>query len=174
VTYRPGLVGLLGVAACRLGGPSANPNEYVTFPSDAEVDAGSQGVADPGGDGGVMSARDDATTGGSPDATDDGGGCGPKIAVCDPVRNTGCNPLQQCDVDTSQKTTPTGLCVFNSGSEAAAACSSSIFTESCPAQSTCVNGGCRVVCFCDPDCPATQCCSDTSGPAGFTLCQACP
>ena len=182
-------LGFVALAACRFGGPSGNPSEYVTYPSDAE----SSDAQDPGSSGGgggsddaTVVARPDATGGGVPggdDASfgdegsfgdDAAGGCGATIAVCDPVHDTGCNPLQQCDVDTTQKATPTGVCVFNSGVDGSASCTTSIFTESCPPHSTCVNGDCRAVCFCKADCPVGQCCSDTSGPTGFTLCQPCP
>jgi hypothetical protein len=187
----------VALAACRFGGPSGNPSEYVTYPSDAES-SDAQGPGSSGGGGGgsgsgsggsddaTVRTTDDATGGGistgddtSPGdgasfSDDAAGGCSPMVAICNPVHNSGCNPLQQCDVDTTQKTTPTGVCVFNSGSEGSASCTTSIFTESCPPQSTCVNGNCRSLCFCKSDCPAGQCCSDTSGPTGFTLCQPCP
>ncbi len=181
---------MLALAACRFGGPSADPDAYLASPP---PDGGSKAVlADDGTDDATIATidapavappvGDDASTDvASPlmhPTTDDdagsAGGCAPTVAVCNPVRNTGCNPLQQCDVDTTQKTTPTGVCVFNSGSEAGGACATSIFSESCPAQSTCVNGACRALCFCDADCPTGSCCTDTSGPAGFTLCEKCP
>jgi hypothetical protein len=104
------------------------------------------------------------------------GGCGRMVPICDPVHNTGCNPLQQCDVDPNQPTTPTGLCLFGPSPEAGAGagtCLASLFTESCPARSTCVAGACRAVCFCDSDCPSSQCCS-ARGPVGFNLCEPCP
>jgi hypothetical protein len=101
------------------------------------------------------------------------GGCSSTAAVCDPVHNTGCNPFQQCDVDPSQASTPTGLCLFGGGTDAGT-CLATIFTESCPAKSTCVDGGCRTLCFCNGDCPVGECCSDRSGPPGFTMCGGCP
>jgi hypothetical protein len=186
VRLRANLLALLALAACRFGGPSADPDAYVASPA---PDSGSKAApADDGTDDATI-ATIDAPVGAPPlgdDAstdvaslplTDDdagsAGGCAPMVAICNPVHDTGCNPLQQCDVDTSQKT-PTGICVFNSGSEGGAPCMMTIFTESCPAQSTCVNGACRALCFCDTDCPTGSCCTDTSGPAGFTLCEKCP
>lgn len=191
---RRGAIVLVGLGACRFGGPSANPYAYVSFPEEGGVDASS---ADDGGGSGAPPS--DATTGppGSDGARSDdgasgddasgedaggdassgaaeGGSCAATVAVCNPVHNTGCNPLQQCDVDVSQTTTPTGLCVFNGGASDTGPCSSSIVSESCPPQFTCVGSGCRELCFCDADCPAGQCCSDTSGPQGFTLCRPCP
>jgi hypothetical protein len=156
---------------------------YVVFPdSDAGTDA-----ASPGDDGSLPAPVDDATTvppmadapgddvglddAASGEAPD--GSCSGTVAVCDPVHDTGCNPLQQCDVDPSQTTTPTGLCVFAAAPEGGP-CTSTVFTESCPARSTCFGGSCRELCFCDADCPAGRCCSDTSGPPGFLLCGSCP
>jgi hypothetical protein len=190
VTARFTLLGCLALAACRFGGPSGDPEAYVAFPVDGGEDASagaSSGGAqatddDSGGSNSEASAGDD--TNGDDAAGDDavagddaaGGTCGRTIPVCDPVHNTGCNPFQQCDVDPSQMTTPTGLCLFYSGSDASApgACMTTLITETCPAKSTCVSGACRALCFCDSDCPASQCCSDTSGPPGFRLCRACP
>jgi hypothetical protein len=172
-----------GLTACRFGGPSTNPYDYMTYP-DAAMDATSTSLPPPsaGDDGPPGSPAGDAS-GGDLDAGDLDAGdlddgdldtlCSPAVmvAVCDPVHNTGCNPLQQCDVDPSQMTMPTGLCVFGGGTEGGA-CTMSIFTESCPPKSTCVDGGCRPLCFCNADCPG-QCCSDNSGPPGFTMCGPC-
>jgi hypothetical protein len=108
------------------------------------------------------------------DGVVEGGACVAAVAVCDPVHNTGCNPLQQCDVDTLQTLTPTGLCVFNSGSEGGGACTMTFVSESCAPKQTCASGVCRALCFCNADCPIGQCCSDASGPRGFTLCGTCP
>lgn len=138
---------LFGVAACRIGGPSANPDQYVTFPPGDAGAQDEQGIEPGAGDDATVGSAGDATAGpngddASPLDTDDGGGgddasgddgsCGPTVAICNPVRNTGCNPLQQCDVDTSQKTMPTGICVFNSGTDAGGPCSASFVSESCP------------------------------------------
>jgi len=174
---------LAALSACQFGGPSTSPNQYVSFPDAADDES----VELPGDDVTVVapaegspgppvadSSVDDAFENPStPDAADpDSGGCNPTVAVCDPVHNTGCNPLQQCDVDPSQAMTPTGLCVFNGPAEAAV-CTSSLVSESCAPGMTCVSGACRSLCFCDSDCPGSQCCTDTSGPAGFLLCQSC-
>jgi hypothetical protein len=169
------------VAACRFGGPSAKPEEYVSL-IDAAAEAGrflpgddagssspiGEGSAPPDdvgmpGDGGVF---DDAI------ATEEAA-CSVSVAVCDPVHNTGCNPLQQCDINPLQMSAPTGQCVFG-GAADAGFCTVSIVNESCAPKSTCVDGGCRQLCSCNADCPAGQCCSDRSGPAGFSLCRTCP
>ncbi len=172
------MLGFFGLAACRIGGPSANPDQYVAYP-DAMSD-GSGG--EPSGDDATMVAPpDDATVGPSGDDAgsfgDDGGegdgGCALTVAVCDPIHNTGCDPLHQCDVNTLVPTPPTGLCVFG-GTTDAGACTSSLLNETCEPGSTCVDGGCRQLCACNGDCPAGECCSDTSGPPGFTMCRACP
>jgi hypothetical protein len=180
------------LASCRFGGPSANPDQYVGFDtgSDAALDdgQGSQGddaaIAPADADASVTTGNDasptdatppdDASDAGTPDRVVEGGACTGAVAVCDPVHDTGCNPLQQCDVDTTQTSTPTGICVFNSASEGGGACTMSFVSESCPPRQTCVTGACRAVCFCNTDCATGQCCSDTSGPHGFTLCGACP
>jgi hypothetical protein len=178
---------------CRLGGPSSDPNQYVRSP-DATTKDVAVSASTPFGD----DAASTPPTGGAVDAVagddgaaplpdDDGGafdaafedvleagGCSSTVATCDPIHNTGCNALQQCDVNMLVTNTPTGLCVFNSGSVEAGACIATIYTESCDPKSTCVDGGCRQLCFCNDDCPTGQCCSDTSGPPGFTLCRPCP
>jgi hypothetical protein len=178
---------LAGLAGCRFGGPSADPYEYMAFP-DAETDATSTSMAPHAGEDEPSAAPAGEASAGDLDAGDldagdldagdlDGGNldalCSPvvTVAVCDPVHNTGCNPLQQCDVDPSQTSMPTGQCVFGGGAEGGT-CTTSIFTESCPPKSTCVDGGCRQLCFCNADCPG-QCCSDNSGPPGFTMCGPC-
>jgi hypothetical protein len=102
--------------------------------------------------------------------------CGPAkpVATCDPVRNTGCPPLTQCDIETSA-TTPTGRCVFFQATPGVP-CSSSFVNVTCDAQNTCVAGECRKMCYCDSDCPPDNCCSDTSGPGpagAFKLCHPC-
>ncbi len=180
---RRGAIALVGLGACRFGGPSADPYAYVSFPGeggavDASIAADDGGfvapddatIGRPGNDGndGVPSSDDASGDDGSFDNTTEGGSCAAAVAVCNPVHNTGCNPLQQCDVDVSQTTTPTGLCVFNGGAPDTGPCSASVVNESCAPRFTCLSGSCRELCFCDADCPAGQCCSDTSGPHGFT------
>lgn len=101
-------------------------------------------------------------------------GCEPvkPVATCDPVRNTGCPPLTQCDIETSA-TTATGRCVFYSAAPGIP-CSSSFVNVACDAQNTCVAGECRKMCYCDSDCPPGKTCSDTSGPGpagAFKLCR---
>jgi hypothetical protein len=194
------VAGLVALIGCRFGGPSGDPTQYVDFPDVAQdrgsstppgdetaVLSGDEGNGATGGDENTgdasmtVSSSDDGSDGAGGEAsesdasrtvTTEGGACSAPVAVCDPVHNTGCNAFQQCDVDTSQTTTATGLCVFASSAEGGP-CLSTIFTESCPQGFTCVGSDCRELCFCDSDCPAGQCCSDTSGPAGFTLCRPC-
>jgi hypothetical protein len=193
------LLAPIGVlVACRFGGPSANPDDYVA--GDAGADAAQEaGQGSPGDDAGVSPPHadasvppgDDAPPGdatppaeasdasntsdaSAADALVEGGACATPVAVCNPVHDTGCNPLQQCDVDTTQTATPTGLCVFNATSEGGGACTMTFVSESCLPGQTCVSGTCRSLCFCNADCQVGQCCSDPSGPQGFTLCAACP
>src|SRR5262249_8902802 len=118
---------LLGLAACRIGGPSANPDEYVAYP-DATGDGPSISVTTPSGHADVTAvlSGDDAAGSISGDDADveaafddlSDAGCSSTVAVCDPVHNTGCNPLQQCDVGGLQGTMPMGNCVFGGGAEA--------------------------------------------------------
>jgi hypothetical protein len=186
------LVSIGVLVSCRFGGPSANPDDYVAFdagadaapadaqgsqddsavtPTDADASVGVGDDASPGD----ATPLDEASDASTPDGVVEGGSCAAAVAVCDPVRDTGCNPLQQCDVDMTQTSTPTGICVFNSGgSEGGGACIMTFVSESCPPRDTCANGVCRALCFCNADCPIGQCCSDTSGPRGFTLCGTCP
>jgi hypothetical protein len=186
---------LVGLAACRFGGPSADPNTYVAYPPDASgADGGT--TAPPGDDGSVQPSGaddtgsmsgDDSTSGGdasngddavAPGGDSEGGSCSPMVSVCDPVHNTGCTG-QQCDVNPlSSASAPTGTCIlFGTGASDAgipngSACFASPFNESCPAKSTCFNGACQELCFCDPDCPTGHCCSN-SGPPGFKVCGSC-
>ena len=169
-----------GLSACRLGGPSADPYDYATFP-DAATDVTPTPMGSPAGDDGLAASPGADASAGALDAGDLEAALDDSdplcsamvtVAVCDPVHNTGCNPLQQCDVNASQTTVPTGQCIFGGGADGGI-CTTSIFTDTCPAKSTCMDGGCRQLCFCNTDCPAGQCCSDTSGPAGFTLCGPC-
>jgi hypothetical protein len=172
---------LAALVACRFGGPSANPYEYVVFPDATAEGGGGSTFSD---DAGAMMTGDETMglpgddgggpDGGIDDTSSDACASTADVAVCDPIHNTGCNPLQQCDVSSLQSSPPTGNCVFNSGSTDAGGCTTSVFSESCPAKSTCVDGGCRQLCVCNGDCPVGQCCADTSGPAGFTLCGSCP
>jgi hypothetical protein len=194
---------LAGLTACRTGGPSANPEEYVVFPdASTGLDSAAGGSTTPpaGDDGETAPPGDDAgddadatpaevgpldgldgasndSEGGDDGASSDpeGGTCSaPTVAVCDPVHNTGCDAVNQCDVNPlGTASMPTGLCVFPSGADAAP-CLATSFTESCPAKSTCASGACRLLCFCDGDCPMSQCCSGSSGAPGFNVCGSCP
>src|ERR1700678_2300033 len=115
---------LAAFSGCQFGGPSTSPSQYVSFPDAADdgsielpgddvddVTVGPPAEASPAAPATDGSADDAFENPPSPDAAGlDAGECNPTVAVCDPVHNTGCNPLQQCDVAPSQ-TTPTGLCV---------------------------------------------------------------
>ena len=186
-------VALVGAAGCRFGGPSGDPAQYVTF-ADASADVSTGDDSSGGASTDVdLGAVPDATVDASTDvaASDDtgtatdgtaigpspegstGASCTPTFAVCDPVHNTGCNPLQQCDVDPTQAQAPTGLCLFYSGSDAATCVAATAFTGTCAQGSTCVGGACRALCYCDSDCPAGQCCPGTSHAGPFRLCESC-
>ncbi|HEX4446456.1 MAG TPA: hypothetical protein VH044_06970 [Polyangiaceae bacterium] len=187
------VLGALPAQACRIGGPSGDPAAYVAFPVDAssqpESGAGDDlGDGDDGGDpsssGGSEASSDDGTgsvsddsgsVGDDGDLGRDGQSCTPAVApaICDPVHNTGCpNVLQQCDIDPTQTTKATGTCVFGSPMDAGA-CLMSAFTESCPVHFACIATACRQPCYCDTDCAAGQCCTDTSSAPGWSLCGSC-
>jgi hypothetical protein len=171
----------LAISSCRFGGPSGNPEAYVAF-----ADGGDDGEAGSPSEAGTVvddattgdeeapaeASADDASSDDAGDARVDDASCTVAVPICDPVHNTGCDALHQCDVDTSQSK-PTGICVFYSASDAGT-CSSSIFNETCAPRSTCASGSCRALCFCDSDCPAAQCCAAGSGPGGFGVCGVCP
>jgi hypothetical protein len=180
------LTSLAVLGSCKLGGPSANPDEYLASDAgddatlkdahsqddDSPVASDDDAPVAPGDSGGPgADDADDAST------SDDGPGVPCTVAAsdagCDPVHNTGCMAPLRCDVSLSLTGTPTGTCVLYTGSDAGGACSTFI-GETCPPGSTCVNSACRTLCYCDSDCPANQCCSDKAGAQGFTLCTPCP
>jgi hypothetical protein len=187
----PAILGSGLLCACRFGGPTGNPEAYVAIDS-AHADATTVRPTTADDAGSSSTPADDAMVTPAPDAASppnddastldaaaaasgggDDGNCAATAAVCDPVHNTGCNPFQQCDVNPLVTTAPTGQCVFGADGGSAAGCLATIFTESCAPQFTCVDGGCRQLCFCNADCTVGQCCTDRSGPAGFTLCGPC-
>jgi len=139
----------------------------------APLDAGNAGptVGDASGESPLRDATVAQLDAGSPVNA-----CAPRepVATCDPVRNMGCLPLTQCDIDTAAST-PTGRCVFFQAA-APGACMVTFLSETCEAQSTCVASACRKLCYCDSDCPTGQCCNDLSGPGpkgAFKLCRPC-
>jgi hypothetical protein len=192
----PGLLllaqaGLGTLTACRFGGPSADPEAYVYFPVDASDAPEASNAMDasvgasPTIDAGSVPAAEVGDVASEPSASgfDDGGfgdghascsDAASSVATCDPVHNAGCNALEQCDVNPTQTSKPTGRCVFNGGGTDAGSCSISFVSESCPPKSTCVGGACRQLCACDTDCNAGDCCTDATGPQGFLLCHPCP
>jgi hypothetical protein len=146
------------------GSPNAASALDAGFPSDPPpIDAGSTRVS-PAVD---ASAPNGLTQ----------GGCGQsaQIAVCDPIRNSGCSRTlgMQCDVDLGASTLR-GQCVFSTQPAAASSCINIPPTESCPAGQTCVDGDkCHSVCLCDTDCESGKCCKQPLGNAGFKLCGPC-
>jgi hypothetical protein len=104
-----------------------------------------------------------------------GGSCDREVAVCNPVRNTGC-PVElatQCGPDLSAATLA-GYCTFTGPiPDAGIGCLNTVATESCPATTACVNGQCRPLCFCDADCGPGTCCTEPLGEQGFFLCAPC-
>ena len=181
------LTSLAVLGSCKLGGPSANPDEYLASDAGADAtlkDAHSQGDDAPvaSDDSGAAPGGDDASpSDGAPGADDagtsDDAGVACTVAAsdagCDPVHNTGCTAPLRCDVSLSLTGTPTGACVLYTGTDAGGACWT-LVGETCSPGTTCVNSACRTLCYCDSDCPTGQCCSDKSGAQGFTLCAPCP
>lgn len=180
------------VAGCRLGGPSADPNEFIgpetesSMPDGQAVDSAvppandapaheagsvSDASGDTNHDAGANADAQDAAA----DATSDGDGCSPPVnpLSCDPVGGAGCPVLQQCDIDTTVLPAATGHCVFTTMDDAGT-CNFTILSESCPSQSTCVAGACKRICYCNADCSAGECCGGTPPGAGFNYCTPCP
>lgn len=130
---------------------------------------------------GASTGKEAGTAGSEGGLTPTPGGCQPATlpAICDPVKNLGCLvPFSSCDIDTMQ-VVATGRCVFPWTSTPPAADAGSCYvdatTDTCAATSTCVNGTCRKLCYCDSDCEAGECCSEPApGPStAFKLCKPC-
>jgi len=158
------------------------------------------GTGDTGGVGGTDGATGAGATGGT--ATDSGAGgstggyiggvgtggsdagmpsCQPATppAICDPVKNTGCLvPFSFCDIDPAQAVA-TGRCVFPWTTtplpDAGGSCFVDMMTDTCTPTSTCVEGSCRKICYCDTDCPGGQCCTEPAPGSSttFKLCAPC-
>jgi hypothetical protein len=96
----------------------------------------------------------------------------PDVAVCDPVSNHGCDPPLQCIIDYASGTLA-GYCAFSTPIDGGPFCVSTPVTESCPPSTTCVDGVCRALCFCDDDCGQGECCGEQVGELGFKLCGTC-
>lgn len=143
-----------------------SPTTPATTPPKTPATTGSDGGKPHTTSGGVDSGRPPANAGTN--------ACEPAkpVASCDPIRNTGCPPLTQCDIETSAST-PTGRCVFFMD-PLGGPCSASFVSVGCDPQNTCVAGACRKLCYCDADCPQGQSCTDASGPGpagAFKLCR---
>jgi hypothetical protein len=118
--------------------------------------------------------------GGSSETGSPIGGCQPVQApvICDPVHNVGCLvPFTACDIDPTQAVFA-GRCVFPwttvASGGAAGACYVDATTNTCLASSTCVDGSCRKLCYCDSQCSPGQCCTDPApGSAIVKLCKSC-
>jgi hypothetical protein len=96
-----------------------------------------------------------------------------QIEVCDPISNTGCSAElgTQCDVDLLAGAL-IGMCVWSSPPPDPSSCLAIFPTQSCPAQSTCVEGKCLKICLCDSDCDAAERCAMPLGASGFKACAA--
>jgi hypothetical protein len=97
----------------------------------------------------------------------------PAPAVCDPVKNTECPPLMQCELD-PDATMPAGRCVFWQ-LQILDECSSDGLNTTCEGPTSCVAGTCRKPCYCNADCDMGSCCKGAApGPAGpVKLCEPC-
>jgi hypothetical protein len=183
------------LAACRLGGPSADPGQVFEVgdvaSAVADGEAGSSGGSSPTEDAGTVvgTTADGAVTipGDEVDAADefdasdeldaaapDASQCNTPLnpLSCDPVHGTGCDFLQQCDIDIDLPSLD-ARCVFSTPDDAGT-CSSTIFSQSCPPPSTCAQGSCHTICLCDADCKSGEYCTPTNGATGFSYCGAGP
>jgi hypothetical protein len=141
--------------------------------------SGASGAA---GDGSPATAgragHDETESDASTDAaqpTDSGAGCTPAaVAVCNPVTNDGCPDSTQCAIDFAAEELA-GYCIFSGPlpMDSGVGCLNTGVTESCPGSSTCVDGLCRTLCFCDADCEEEQCCVEPIGDLGFKVCGEC-
>jgi hypothetical protein len=131
------------------------------------TDSGADGHIGGGGTGG---------TGGS-----GAGSCQPATPPmgCDPVNNIGCLvPFSFCDIERSQAVA-TGKCVFPWSSTPppldGGSCFMDAMSSTCTPTSTCVDGSCREICYCDSDCPGGQCCTEPAPGSSttFKLCTPC-
>ena len=142
--------------------------------------AGTATGGDAGTDGGAAGNTGGGGTGDSGGPPPTPGSCQPAVppVICDPVKNVGCLvPVSFCDIDSTQ-VVAAGRCVFPwtmSPVPAPPACFVDPVTDTCMPTSTCVNGTCRKLCYCDTDCQAGECCTEPApGPSGaFKLCEPC-
>jgi hypothetical protein len=161
------------VAGCAFGGGSDDPTDGVVT---LALDAGEPSSADEGDDDVPVVVRDastlDATVrsdAGSADAgkADAGNKCGPDkaLAMCDPVKNTGCTLVWQCDLNTAG-TAQAGRCVlFNPLS--LGGCGADDLSTTCAGGSACISNACQQLCYCDSDCDMGKKCKGTApGAAG--------
>ncbi|MFM2420972.1 MAG: hypothetical protein RL385_5695 [Pseudomonadota bacterium] len=76
----------------------------------------------------------------------------------------------QCDVEPSAAQ-PTGRCaIFTPTPIVACSATTTAQSVACFAKSSCVDGECRPLCYCDTDCPTGMTCSgDLTG--GFRICR---
>lgn len=162
---------LVFVVGCAFGGSDEDPRKEVVI-GDAgdEVDASTDAEATLDGD---VDAHQPADTDAAlmpPESCEPGA----PINTCDPVRNTGCLPVTQCDVDVDS-TMAKGRCVFPE-MQSGTSCTASFLSTTCPAKSACLAGVCRKLCWCSRDCGAGECCraAPSLGPsAAFRLCEPC-
>jgi len=158
--------------AARDGGSSSGQAGAGAAPSAGASGASGTGAAGTGAGG-------DADDPGRPDASLDAhvsSGCAhPDVATCNPVTNQGClaELQQQCAADLLSATLA-GYCIFSAPAPAPdGSCLNTGVTESCPPTQACVEGLCRILCFCDDDCEEGRCCADPVGDLGFKACGDC-
>jgi len=144
---------------------------------------GTAGATGATGGGGATDSGADGDTGGGGTGGSDAGTpspCQPATppAICDPVKNFGCLvPFSFCDIDPTQAVA-TGRCVFpwtSTPVDAGGGCFVDAVTDTCTPTSTCVNGTCQKICYCDLDCQGGQCCDEPAPGSSttFKLCSPC-
>jgi hypothetical protein len=153
-------------------------------------DTGGADTGATGGDSGNDGSAGGDTGGGGTSGSEGGmpptpGACQPATApaICDPVKNLGCLvPFSFCDIDSTQ-VVATGRCVFPWTStpppaplpDGGGSCFVDATTDTCVATSTCVQGSCRKLCYCDSDCQPGDCCTEPAPGSSttFKLCKPC-
>jgi hypothetical protein len=157
--------------------PEQPPNDEDPPPATSGDDAGSDEGSDVGGGpaaGAEAGVGGGVDSGAKPSADASASNCAPKVDGCNPVKNEGCLAElgMHCTVDPLAFTLA-GYCIFSATQDGGTGCLNTFVTESCPPKSTCFEGQCQKLCFCNSDCDPGECCAEPLGSLGFKVCNKC-